>query len=241
VEDWYGVMEQTGHRVSSPRPDASGLEWLLDVLPGAAPQARLTLFVVGDYLPQVRSHLRALADAGHEIAAHGLGHCRPPEDRRRLVHWLSASRAVLEDRLQVPVKGFRSPWFATPRALALARYRECLAEVGFEYVSDRSMLGASSPLRELPVCQRAGVPVGGGSYQRFLPTPMLQRLTTRDLHPVTFYYHSFDFGSVLPPLGRSRSLAEVKELLGRRRVASVFRQLVSTLGSSTCVEAIRRP
>ena len=77
---------------------------------------------------------------------------------------------MLEDLVQRPVRGFRSPRFEIPRAVGLARYRELLAEAGFSYVSDTSRLGEGSPVRELPVLTCHRFPIGGGSYQRLLPT-----------------------------------------------------------------------
>ncbi len=67
------------------------------------------------------------------------------------------------------VTGFRSPRFDLPPHGDLARYRDELAEAGYEYVSDARHLGAGSPVREAPVMSWRGVRLGGGSYQRLLP------------------------------------------------------------------------
>ena len=113
--------------------------------------------------------LTDLVAGGHEIASHGPDHGRLPDDPSDLVEWLRRGRAMLEDLVQVPVRGFRSPRFDIPRAVGLGAYRDLLAKAGFEYVSDTSILGRSSPVRELPVLSTRRFPIGGGSYQRLLP------------------------------------------------------------------------
>ena len=135
----------------------------------------------------------------------------------------------------VPVTGFRSPRFDLPAGVGLERYRELLAEAGFDYVSDASSLGPASALHELPVLSWRGVPVGGGSYQRLLPTAAVTRAVAR---------HQRAGGAVLPllrlrrqrPGGRARCAPPqlAKQVLGRRRIATIFQDLTRRYGSETC-------
>ena len=157
-----------------------------------------------------------------------------PEDPAALALWLRQGRAMLEDLVQVPVRGFRSPRFEVPPAVGLARYRELLAEAGFDYVSDTSRLGEESPLRELPVLTWHRFPIGGGSYQRLLPVAAMSALLGSAPGPVVLYYHSYDFGATLPTTRSIRSLAVAKQLLGRGRVAGVFTEILSRYGSKAC-------
>ena len=182
----------------------------------------------------MRTELAHLVSRGHEIASHGPDHGRLPEEPAGLLEWLQRGREMVEDLVQVPVRGFRSPRFDVPESLGLARYREVLAKAGFEYVSDTHRLGESSPLAELPVFTKGRFPVGGGSYQRLLPTSALTSLVDRAAGPTVLYYHSYDFGATLPPTQSIRSLAVAKQLVGRGRIADLFATILERYGSQAC-------
>jgi Polysaccharide deacetylase len=222
------------------------------------------LFVVGNYAASVKGELGELVDAGHEIASHGPDHGRLPEDPGRLDEWLRAGRSMVEDLLQVPVRGFRAPRFDVPASLGLVGYRDVVAGAGFEYVSDTHSLGHGSPVRELPVLSFHGFPMGGGSYQRLLPSSVVAgavRSGTARSGEVpsgevpsaevpsaevpsggdaaVLYYHSYDFGATLPGLGSIRSLAVAKQLIGRGRVMRMFSEMLSRYGSKACADVGR--
>ena len=77
VEDWYDGMAVLGQPIPRPEGAASGLSGLGDLLQ-RVPDARVTLFVVGDYAPRVREELVELIRRGHEVASHGPDHGRLP-------------------------------------------------------------------------------------------------------------------------------------------------------------------
>lgn len=235
VEDFYDGMAVLGCPLERPADARSGLEGLLARLE-CRPDARLTCFVVGDYAKAVHEPLAELARRGHEIASHGPDHGRLP-GRGDLAAWLRRGREMVEDVVQVPVTGFRSPRFDVPEA-GLAFYRAQLAEAGYRYVSDTSRLGPGSPVAELPVLGAGSHHLGGGSYQRFLPAAVSARAVASAGGPAVCYYHSYDFGATLPPLSSARSLALVRQLVARRRVAVVFDALLERFGSVCCVDAI---
>ncbi len=240
VEDWYDGMAVLGEDVRRPDGASSGLEDLASLLDTAGGRtSTLTLFVVGNYAPSVRAELVDLAARGHEIASHGPDHGRLPGQPADLVDWLRRGRAEVEDVVQQPVRGFRSPRFDIPPAMGLARYRESVAEAGFEYVSDTSLLGRGSPVRELPVLASHGIPIGGGSYQRLFPTAVTSAVVDRATGPAVLYYHSYDFGASLPSTTSIRSLAMAKQLVGRGRVRGTFSQILSRYGSKACVHVER--
>jgi hypothetical protein len=234
VEDWYDGMAVLGEPFPRPAGAQSGLSGLTALLDRAPGSSRVTLFVVGNYAATVSDELAELARRGHEVASHGPDHGRLPEDPTTLSEWLRRGRTMVEDLVQVPVRGFRSPRFDVPASLGLARYRELVAGAGFEYVSDTSLLGAESPVRELPVLSAHGFPFGGGSYQRLLPTSVTTSVVGSSQGPAVLYYHSYDFGATLPGLGSIRSLAVAKQLVGRGRVAGVFARILSRYGSKAC-------
>jgi len=234
VEDWYDGMAVLGRPIARPRGAHSGLSGLASLLASAEGGPMVTLFVVGNYADAVRAELGDLVDRGHELASHGPDHGRLPEDPAALVEWLRTGRSMVEDLFQRPIRGFRSPRFDIPRTLSLAHYRDLLAEAGFHYVSDTSRLGEHSPVGELPVLISHRVPIGGGSYQRMLPGVAVTAAVDSAPGPAVLYYHSYDFGATLPSTGSIRSLAEAKQLVGRRRVARVFSRVLRRYGSKAC-------
>jgi peptidoglycan/xylan/chitin deacetylase (PgdA/CDA1 family) len=234
VEDWYDGMEVLGEPVSRPRAPRSGLTGLAAILASAGAGSAVTLFVVGNYAATVRSELEELVARGHEIGSHGPDHGHLPADPAALLEWLRRGRQVIEDVVQQPVRGFRSPRFDIPSGLGLARYRELLCEAGFSYVSDTSRLGEGAPLGELPVLTTRGFPIGGGSYQRLLPSGALTAAVRANPDPAVLYYHSYDFGATLPSTRSIRSVAVAKQLVGRGRVAGMFSRILEQYGSEAC-------
>jgi hypothetical protein len=239
VEDFHDGMVELGH----PVPGEGGIRLgdLLDLLHTGqlGEGARLTFFVVGKFAGSCRAPLVELAERGHEIASHGPDHGQLPQDRRELVRWLAAGREMVEQVVQRPVVGFRPPRFDAPASMPLGAYREAIGEAGFTYVSDTraSPAGGAAGVVELPVTRVGPVPLGGGSYQRFLPRPAVAAILARARRPAVFYYHSYDFSlDALPPLTTARSAAEVRQLLVRRRIPRVFLEVLGRFGSVTCRE-----
>lgn len=175
-----------------------------------------TVFVVGEL---ARSHpqiVRRVAEAGHEIALHGLRHVTlATVGPQRLRAELIEGKALLEDSAQVSVDGFRAPIFSLTPATAWAL--EDLVAAGFEYSS--SVLPAHNPLHgwpgapetpfrwetgglvELPCpvtgAGRAQVPFLGGIYLRYVPRPLAVR-ALRGMAPDAApwsYCHPYDLDS----------------------------------------------
>ena len=232
VEDFYDGMAVLGHAVARAPRSERGLEWLLAALEAQPTSPKVTFFAVGTVAPSVSDVLRGFAAHGHEIASHGADHGRLPESG--VVDWLRAGREALEDLVQVPVRGFRSPRFDVPPGSDLARYRDQLAEAGYAYVSDAARLGEGSPVREAPVLNWHGLRLGGGSYQRLLPWPAVAAVTQQGSGPAVLYYHSYDFDGTVPGLGSVRSVALARQLVGRDRISSMFLRLTRRFGSVRC-------
>jgi len=234
VEDFYEGMSVLGHEVPRPPCLVDKLDGLVEVL-GAEPNApKVTLFVVGHHAAGIRPALEAFTAGGHEIASHGPDHGRLPAD---VVSWLRKGREMLEDLLQVSVRGFRSPRFDLPPHGDLARYRHELAEAGYEYVSDASRLDAGSPVRQAPVMAWRGVRLGGGSYQRLVPFAAVSAAVTQCPGTAVCYYHSYDFDGTTPGLSAVRSTALARQIVGRGRIMPIFLRLARRYGSETCFDA----
>jgi polysaccharide deacetylase family protein (PEP-CTERM system associated) len=195
---------------------------ILDLL--AAAGVKATFFILGWVARRHPALVRAIRDAGHEIASHGDRHqlvtTQSPAEFRADVR---RAKDVLEDLTGGAVVGYRAPSFsiAPDRAWAF----EVLVEEGYAFDSsvaagrrdscgDRAGAGVpfvmhtpSGPLTEypLPTVRWLGrqVPVGGGGYFRLYPYALTRR-ALRGLNaaarPFAVYLHPWEFDPGQPRL-----------------------------------------
>jgi polysaccharide deacetylase family protein (PEP-CTERM system associated) len=191
--------------------------WILERLDER--EARATFFVVGQIAEANPRLIRAIANAGHEVASHGWDHQRvhrfTPDRFRADVR---RSKTALEQATGRPVLGYRAPTFSIVPETRWAL--DILAEEGFRYDSsiypvrhDRYGIplaprtpfyaeGERRRILEIPpatlrLCG-ANLPMGGGGYFRLLPLLFLHwaiRQTRRTCAPpvVMLYFHPWDF------------------------------------------------
>jgi polysaccharide deacetylase family protein (PEP-CTERM system associated) len=202
--------------------------WLLDRLAEEGIQA--TFFVVGQIARHNPKLVRAIAQAGHEVASHGWDHQRVhrftphtfPTDIRQ-------SKDALEQVSGQPVQGYRAPTFSVVRQTAWAL--DVLAEEGMVYDSSiypvrhdrygvhdapRSPFlarGCQHTMLEIPpVTLRVlgiNAPMGGGGYFRLFPLFMTKWAIRQTLNGTTppvamLYFHPWEFDPQQQrlPLGR---------------------------------------
>lgn len=137
LDNQWACMKQAG--MSGWESSANYLDWavprILDVL--ARHKLRITFFVTGQdaALKAHRPVLRAIAEAGHEIANHGFGHdfqlARQP--RTAIAAELARAHAAIADATGRAPAGFRAPGFSLSTALV-----EVLCDIGYLY--DASIL-----------------------------------------------------------------------------------------------------
>ena len=160
-------------------------------------QTSATFFILGWVAENERDVVRKIADAGHEIASHGMTHAMlhrlsPDKFRGELID----SRKLLEDIAGQPVIGYRAPTFSVTNRTAWAI--DVLAETGYRYDSsvfpirhDRYGVpdaprfshiakgpGGGEILEIPPLTMRLmgmNFPVGGGGYFRLLPVGLFTR------------------------------------------------------------------
>jgi polysaccharide deacetylase family protein (PEP-CTERM system associated) len=195
----------------------SSTQWLLEQMDWL--NIRATFFVVGELGLKHQSLIRAMSDAGHEVASHSWDHRRvhhhTPESFREDVR---KSKEILEDITGQPVLGYRAPTFSIVRQNAWAL--DVLAELGMAYDSsiypvrhDRYGVpgaprapflaqGASRSILEIPPATfrllGMNVPTGGGGYFRLLPLAMMHRTlrqVARHCSPAVamLYFHPWEF------------------------------------------------
>jgi polysaccharide deacetylase family protein (PEP-CTERM system associated) len=224
--------------------------WILEEL--AQRQILATFFILGEIARSNPKLVRAVSEAGHEVASHGWDHRRihlmTPETFREDVR---TSKDALEQASGTAVLGYRAPTFSVVRQTAWAL--DVLADLGLLYDSSiypvrhdrygvpdapRGPFVARGRDREIlelpPATLRVGavnVPIGGGGYFRLLPFPVMKRalsLSRRDLGSgaVVLYFHPWEFDPDQPrlPLGR---LSRFRTYVGIQRSRSRLRRLLS--------------
>jgi polysaccharide deacetylase family protein (PEP-CTERM system associated) len=223
--------------------------WLLDRL--AERRAPATFFVVGQIAECNPRLIRAIADAGHEVAGHGWAHQRlhyftPAGFRADL----RRTKETLEQAAGRPVVGYRAPTFSVVRETIWAL--DIMAEEGLRYDSSiypvhhdrygiprapRTPFYAEGNRRRIleipPATLRLfgmNLPVGGGGYFRLLPLHFLrwaigQTQRTCDPPVVMLYFHPWEFDPQqqrLPLKGLSRFRTYVGLNRSRQRLASLL-------------------
>lgn len=208
--------------LSRPSRVGRSVDVLLECL--ARHETRATFFVLGWVATHHPDVVRAIGDAGHEIASHGFWHRRVrtqrPSEFREDVR---AARQALEDLMGVQVRGYRAPSFSIVPGCEWAF--DVLLEEGYEYDSSlfpirRRGYGYPSARRTPHLIEReSGVlaeyplattnmlgynaPAAGGGYLRLLPLAVTQRAfreaDARET-PATFYIHPWEVDPGQPRL-----------------------------------------
>jgi polysaccharide deacetylase family protein (PEP-CTERM system associated) len=237
--------------------------WLLDKLDEFGRKA--TFFVVGQI---ARSHpklVRAIHEAGHEVASHSWDH----RTVRRLTPAafrddVRRSKDALEQVTGESVCGYRAPTFSILPETAFAL--DALAELGLDYDSsiypvrhDRYGVpaaprgpflarGFQHSILELPpaTLRLFGVntPMGGGGYFRLFPlflTEWALRQTGRACSPsvATLYFHPWEFDpeQMRLPLGR---LSRFRTYVGLGRTRGRLASLLARYRFSRAVDVAKQ-
>jgi len=184
-----------------------------------------TFFVLGWVAERRPRLVDEIARRGHEVACHGYAHrlvyLQGPEAFRADVR---RARAVLEDRLGAPVRGFRAASYSLLASTLWAL--DVLIEEGFRYDSSifpirhdlygipdfsRFALTVRRPAGEIVEIPASTVrllgrnwPVAGGGYFRFLPYRLTRRairhLNQREGAPAMVYIHPWELDAQQPRL-----------------------------------------
>jgi polysaccharide deacetylase family protein (PEP-CTERM system associated) len=220
--------------------------------------AKATFFLLGITARRYPDLVAQIVARGHEPASHGFEHERVHRQTRdEFRRDLERSVELIEQQTGRRPVAYRAPAFSinrdTPWAYAV------LAELGFRYDSSqydspkipnrireipqtpyRLDLPAGGGLWELPISV-AGlggrrVPIGGGSYWRLLPEPLLFRGLRRALetnaHPV-LYFHPYEFD---PSPLRARLPSSPS---GKQRLKALERALWRNPGRSLVAKRLR--
>ncbi|GBU16731.1 MULTISPECIES: XrtA system polysaccharide deacetylase [Methylobacterium] len=195
----------------------------------AAGGATGTFFILGSVARAHPALVRAIAEAGHEVASHGDRHYRVTEQTPEVfARDIRAAKAAVEDASGQAVQGYRAANFSIDRSTWWAF--ETLAAEGFRYSSSVNPIrhdhygvpdAPRAPFEPLPgfleipitTATLAGrrLPAGGGGYFRLLPYALfrfaLGRVSRGEGLPLNFYFHPWEVDPGQPRAdvgGRSR-------------------------------------
>ncbi len=218
VEEWFqvGAFEKVIDRAAWDGLDSRverNVQAILAMF--AAAGAKGTFFTLGWVAQRHPALVRAIADAGHEVASHGWDHQRVfTMDAAQFAADLARARDALEQASGQAVTGYRAPSFSidarTPWAHAV------LAQAGYAYSSSVAPIVhdhygwreaprfafrpvAGSTLLEIPVttAEVAGrrMAAGGGGFFRLLPygvSSWAVRQVNAAGRPAAFYFHPWE-------------------------------------------------
>jgi polysaccharide deacetylase family protein (PEP-CTERM system associated) len=218
---------------------------LLDELDATA-----TFFLLGMAVANYPELAREIVARGHEAASHGFAHARVSEQSRREFEAdVRRSIEMIEQTTARRPVAYRAPAFSITRRTPWAY--EVLSELGFHCDSSqydspriaerigaipdapfRLRLGNGAEIWEFPVATWGPVPIGGGSYWRLVPAPLIRR-GLDDFR--VLYFHPYEFAPAplradLPasPTARQRAIAAGRSAwrnAGRGLVAKRLRQV----------------
>ena len=228
VEDYFQVSAFAPHIA---RASWSGIACrvepniarILALLDGAGVKA--TFFTLGWIAKRHPAMVRAIVDAGHELASHGYAHQRASgQSRDQFKRDIGASKRLLEDITGHAVKGYRAPSFSIGSTNLWVF--DLLHEAGYRYSSSvypirHDHYGMPDAPRfafypngvggmlEVPISTvriwNRNLPAGGGGYFRLFPYPLsrwfLRCINLQEQQAGIFYFHPWELdpGQPRPP------------------------------------------
>lgn len=199
---------------------------LLDLFDEA--EVRATFFVLGWVADRNKGLIKEIAERGHEIASHGYSHQLIYNQTKNVFREETIrSKSLLEDLVQVPVRGYRAASYSITRDSLWAL--DVLAEAGFDYDSSifpiRHDRYGIPDAKEIPHILKTPqghsliefplstakifnykLPVAGGGYFRLYPY-LLTRAGLRQVNsrqqPFIFYLHPWEIDPDQPKVETS--------------------------------------
>ena len=262
IEEHHRIEAANGVSVSAERKVEYAVRMetmtrkLLDLL--ARHQVLATFYIVGELAETHPELIRAIANAGHEIGAHGWDHQRVHNfNRESFQADVARCKEALESVSGCSVSGYRAPTFSVvPRtAWAIAG----LQQAGYRYDSsifpvrhDRYGIRQAPrtpflaeyqdhALLEIPPAtwQIGGqnLPVAGGGYFRLFPLRAMHagiaQLRRRSNAPAMLYFHPWEFDPDQPKLPL-KNLSRFRTYVGIRRSMARLDRLLQCYASVSC-------
>ena len=211
---------------------------------------KATFFTLGWVAERSPDLMRAIVDAGHELASHGYDHTRVTKlDRSSFREDVTRTKKILEDVSGAAVTGYRAPTFSidvsTPWALSTLqetghRYsssvypvkHDLYGSVGttrFPYRDEKSGL-LEIPISTIELCGR-NLPCGGGGYFRLYPYALtrwcFRRINQRDANPVVFYMHPWEIDAEQPRVAGIKARARFRHYVNLKNTENRLQRLLA--------------
>ena len=224
---------------------------------------RATFFVLGWVAKRNPDLVRAIDDAGHEIASHSYWHrliynVTPRQFREDL----RRSKYVLEDIIGKPVTIYRSPSFSITRKSTWAL--DILIEEGFTIDSSvfpiyHDRYGIPDARRDIHKIEtKAGsiwefppsvieygnfnMPVSGGGYFRLYPVGLtnywLRQINVRKNRPFIFYVHPWEIDPDQPRLRAGSVIARTRHHMNLSTTEEKLRKMADQFQFGTITEVV---
>jgi polysaccharide deacetylase family protein (PEP-CTERM system associated) len=202
----------------------------------AAAGVKATFFTLGWVAERHPQVVRRIAEAGHEVASHGMRHVRVRAQTREEFRMdVATAKKLLEDVSGQAVRGYRAASWSIDERTPWAH--RTLAEAGYEYSSSlfpiqhdhygvpnaptQPFYIDSAGILEIPATttRLAGrnVPAAGGGYFRLLPLRasiwLMRRVLRAGTAPAVFYFHPWELDPGQPRIRGASARARFRHYL----------------------------
>ena len=212
--------------------------------------AKATFFTLGWVAEKHAELVRQIAEAGHEVASHGMYHVRADEQSaEEFREDIRRSKALLEDAGGQEVNGFRAASFSVGKTNLWVF--DILAEENYRYSSSINPVrhdhygmpdaprfpfrpSDHSDLVEIPISTMKvlnhNFACGGGGYFRLLPYAYskfaIQRVNKMDGSPFMFYFHPWEIDPEQPRPARVNLKSRIRHYTNLSRMQGRLERLL---------------
>jgi polysaccharide deacetylase family protein (PEP-CTERM system associated) len=201
---------------------------------------RATFFTLGWVAQTYPELIRRVADAGHEIASHGMEHIRVwQQDEQTFLEDASSAKKILEDVSGKPVLGYRAASWSIDARTPWAH--DVLEEAGYKYSSsiypiEHDHFGVpdaptgphfvgQGELLEIPASVATvfgrNLPAGGGGYFRLYPLAfskwLINQIELSGNRPYVFYFHPWEMDMGQPRVSGATAKSRFRHYLNLKR------------------------
>lgn len=201
---------------------------------------RATFFTLGWVAQTYPELIRCVADAGHEIASHGMEHVRVwQQNKKEFLEDAGSAKKLLEDVSGARVTGYRAASWSIDERTPWAH--DVLEQAGYKYSSSIYPIkhdhfgvpdAPTSPyfpgggeLLEVPasVADVAGrnIPAAGGGYFRLYPLAfskwLINRVQSSGTRPYVYYFHPWEMDPDQPRIAGATAKSRFRHYLNLKR------------------------
>lgn len=201
---------------------------------------RATFFTLGWVAKTYPKIIRRVAEAGHEIASHGMEHIRVwQQDERTFLEDAVSAKKILEDVSGTAVVGYRAASWSIDKRTPWAH--DVLEQAGYKYSSSiypikHDHFGVpdaptgphfvgQGDLLEIPASVATVVgwnlPAAGGGYFRLYPLVfskwLINRIESSGDRPYIFYFHPWEMDLDQPRVNGAKAKSRFRHYLNLKR------------------------